>query len=117
MVEFSPPESLLDAKIERTCNRARAGKVAEAVSEVTELAKSDSTNFEQWYNFACVYAVASGKIAGKKQEYADRAMELLHIAVKAGYKDAAHMKKDTDLDPLREREDFKKLIAELETKK
>jgi hypothetical protein len=26
----------------------------------------------------------------------------------------AHLKKDTDLDPLRERDDFKKLLAELE---
>jgi len=34
--------------------------------------------------------------------------------VQAGYKDAAHMKKDTDLDALRERDDFKKLFAELE---
>jgi hypothetical protein len=43
-------------------------------------------------------------------------MELLHKAMKAGFKDAAHMRKDTDLDPLRGREDFKKLIAELEKK-
>ncbi len=35
-------------------------------------------------------------------------------AMKAGYKDADHMKKDTDLDPLRGRDDFKKLLAELE---
>jgi Tfp pilus assembly protein PilF len=47
---------------------------------------------------------------------ADRAMELLQKAVKAGYKDAAHMAKDTDLDPLRGREDFKKVLAELEGK-
>lgn len=40
-------------------------------------------------------------------------MALLHRAVKAGYKDAAHMAKDTDLDPLRERGDFKKLMREL----
>ena len=59
-------------------------------------------------------AVAGGKIADKKQQYADRAMELLRKAVKAGYKDAAHMKKDTDLDALRGREDFKKLLAELD---
>ena len=39
-------------------------------------------------------------------------MELLQKAVKAGYKDAAHMAKDTDLDPLRGREDFRKLLAE-----
>ena len=44
-------------------------------------------------------------------------MDLLQKAVKAGYKDAAHMKKDPDLDPLRAREDFKKLLAELEAGK
>ena len=41
-------------------------------------------------------------------------MQFLHKAVQAGYKDTAHMKKDTDLDALRDREDFKKLLAELE---
>jgi hypothetical protein len=69
----------------------------------------------QWYDFACIYSVASGKVADKKQEYADRAMELLQQAVKAGYKDAEQVKTNTDLDPLREREDFLKLIAELAT--
>ena len=54
--------------------------------------------------------MASGKSADKKQEYADRAMELLQQAAKAGYKDAAHLAKDTDLDPLRDRDDFKKLV-------
>jgi hypothetical protein len=59
--------------------------VAEAVAEVAELTApvadvpgSPKWNAGQWYDFACVYAVASGKIADKKQEYADRAMELLH---------------------------------------
>ena len=35
-------------------------------------------------------------------------------AVKAGFKDAAHISKDTDLDPLLQREDFKKLLNELQ---
>jgi hypothetical protein len=43
-------------------------------------------------------------------------MELLGKARKAGFKDAAHLKQDTDLDPLREREDFQQLVAELEQK-
>ena len=43
-------------------------------------------------------------------------MQWLTLACAAGYRDAAHMKRDPDLDPLREREDFKKLIAELEKK-
>jgi serine/threonine protein kinase/tetratricopeptide (TPR) repeat protein len=50
------------------------------------------------------------------QLYGDAAMGLLRDAVSKGYKDVAHMKKDTDLDPLRQREDFQKLIAELEGK-
>jgi hypothetical protein len=47
---------------------------------------------------------------------ADRAMNWLKQAVAAGYKDVTKLKKDTDLDALREREDFKKLIADLEAK-
>ncbi len=43
-------------------------------------------------------------------------MDLLQKAVKAGYNDAAHMAKDTDLDPIRGRDDFKKLIEELAKK-
>ncbi len=68
------------------------------------------------YNFACLYAMASGKGADKKQEFADRAMEMLHKAVKAGYTDAAEMAKDKDLDPLRDRADFKQLLASLQPK-
>ena len=44
-------------------------------------------------------------------------MTMLRDAVAKGYKDAAHMKKDKDLDALREREDFKRLVADLEAKK
>jgi tetratricopeptide (TPR) repeat protein len=48
--------------------------------------------------------------------YADQALAMLRDAVAKGYKDAAHVKKDKDLDPLRERADFKKLLEELEKK-
>ena len=47
------------------------------------------------------------------QFYGDAAMKLLRDAVSKGFKDVAHMKKDTDLDPLRQREDFQKLISEM----
>jgi hypothetical protein len=97
--------------------RLQMGLVAEAVAEVAELTKSPNVTADQRYNFVCFYALASGKLTDKKQEYGDRAMELLHKAVSAGYKDAVHMTKDTDLDPLCEREDFKKLLADLEKQK
>ena len=44
-------------------------------------------------------------------------MAMLRAAVATGYKDAEHMKKDKDLDPLRQREDFKKQLAELQAGK
>jgi hypothetical protein len=49
--------------------------------------------------------------------YADRALGTLSVAIKNGYQDVANMKQDGDLDPLRKREDFKKLLAALEATK
>lgn len=67
------------------------------------------------YNIACYHALMIDKTDGRAKQ-ADLAMDWLQQAVAAGYKNVPHMKKDTDLDPLRDREDFKKLIAELEAK-
>ena len=50
------------------------------------------------------------------QFYAEQAMALLRDAVAKGWKDVAQMKKDTDLDGLRQREDFQQLLNELETR-
>ena len=87
--------------------------------------KLNRTDAVSLYDAACWRAVTASvqaktpgtDAARLAQDDADRAMQWLHKAVQAGYKDAAHMKKDTDLDPLRDREDFKKLLAELEAKK
>ena len=43
-------------------------------------------------------------------------MALLRKAVDAGYRDIGNFRTKGALDPLREREDFKKLLAELEQK-
>src|SRR5262249_49859203 len=70
----------------------------------------------------CIPIVAKhDKLADKQRKeaaqfYGDAAMKLLRDAVSKGFKDVQHMKKAPDLDPLRQREDFQKLIAELEGK-
>ncbi len=51
------------------------------------------------------------------QFYADEAMIMLQDAVAKGYRDIEHIKTDVNLDTLREREDFQKLVAELEAAK
>ena len=48
--------------------------------------------------------------------YVDRALELLRQAVAKGFRNAAHMKQDKDLDRLRSHPEFQKLLTELEAK-
>src|SRR5262249_23017596 len=102
---------------DRAISRVRAGQVAEAIAEIAELQKSMTVTAHQWYDFACIYALASSKFADKKQEYADQAMRIFRHAVQAGYNDTAHMAKDKDLDVLRGRENFKKLLETMEKAK
>jgi tetratricopeptide (TPR) repeat protein/predicted Ser/Thr protein kinase len=49
--------------------------------------------------------------------YTDRGMTLLRQAVDRGYKNAAQLKEDINLEPLRKRAEFPKLLAELEGKR
>jgi hypothetical protein len=78
------------------------------------------------YNAACMRAVTAAAVRatdkspeGVKQAdaEADRAMAWLIQSVAAGFSDAAHIAKDADLDALRDRDDFKKLTAELSAAK
>jgi serine/threonine-protein kinase len=46
----------------------------------------------------------------------DRAMDALRRAVAAGYRGLADLRGDTDLDPLRRRDDFRKLLKDMEAK-
>jgi serine/threonine-protein kinase len=113
-IELSAPHEQPSLRLRRADSRVRAGQAAEAVAEVAELRKATTLTMEQWYDFACIYALASGKDATRKQEYADEAMRLLRQAVQAGFKNAAHMARDNDLGGLHGRDDFKKLLAEVE---
>jgi hypothetical protein len=61
--------------------------------------------------------LTSAERARQAKAYADRAMDLLRQAVANGYRDVAQMKKDQSLDPLRQRDDFKTLLEELEKPK
>ncbi len=79
------------------------------------------------YDAACFLCHAA-RLAGKDarldepkrkelgQRYADRALAMLRQAVAGGYKDAARMRQNPDLEPLRTREDFRQLLAEVEGK-
>jgi len=74
VIELSPPPEQPSFRLRRADSRVRAGQVAETVAEIAALSKSPTVTVDQWYDFACIYALASGKATDKKQEYADQAM-------------------------------------------
>ncbi len=111
-VELAPANRLASYRARRVGALRQAGRALDALAEVTELTKTANWTARDWYDFACVYGVASRQ----QPDYADPAMNLLHKAAKAGFTDAARLKQDADLDALRGRADFQKLLAERENR-
>jgi tetratricopeptide (TPR) repeat protein len=112
-------------RFRRALALAQTGDHARAAAEAEALAGRKTATAEDLYNLACVCALSATaaarddrlgvpEAAGLPRQYADQAMTLLRQAVQKGYKDVPHMKKDTDLDPLRSREDFQAILRELE---
>jgi hypothetical protein len=111
------------------CLYALDGPAAKAatLAVATALAAAPAVNL--YYELACIYALAmpaarqDNKLPADKrerlaEEYAAQALALLAKAHAAGsFKDSANLeqlKKDPDLNSLRSRDDFKKLLTEVE---
>jgi hypothetical protein len=83
-----------------------------------------SRSGEDSFNEGCCHAALAGLAgldgagvsAAEGKAEADQAMALLRKTVVTGYRDASGLRTDSALDPLREREDFKELLEELEQK-
>jgi serine/threonine protein kinase/tetratricopeptide (TPR) repeat protein len=116
---------LLDARVRFLLKEQKLAAAVETAAKFKELAGNDKNGI---YNAACAYALCAGAAknpslpsplpnGARGDKLAEEAMGLLKQAVAKGYKDVANMKQDKDLNALRDREDFKKLLAELETEK
>jgi hypothetical protein len=119
---------LLDLRVRFLLKEQRLSAAVESAAKMKELAGDKA---ELLYDAACAYALCAaepeGTSAGSKRpgrnatalakQCADEALALLKQAVAKGFKNAALMRQDKDLDALRQREDFKKLVAELEAAK
>jgi hypothetical protein len=118
MVELATEPERPFRRVIRAVVRVRAGQVATAIEEAEELAKTAEPLV--LYNAACVYALASKPTkanpipAEQQAKYAERAIALLRQAVAKGYNNVHNMKNDDDLKPLRERDDFQKLLREMQ---
>ncbi|MCC6511584.1 MAG: tetratricopeptide repeat protein, partial [Pirellulaceae bacterium] len=110
---FSPTDRIKDSLAIVT----KLNEPAAAAAAVESIVASNKLDNLWLYNAACVIAqcaASSRSNEAQQKQFADRAMELLNQAVRAGWKDAAHIKRDTDLDPLRERADFKALVEQID---
>jgi serine/threonine protein kinase/tetratricopeptide (TPR) repeat protein len=91
--------------------------------------KQAEKSVDAQYDLACDWAVSIPVVGGSKdareltdaekaerRHLGDEAMKALRQAADGGWLNLEHWKKDEDLDALRRRDDFKKLIADLEEK-
>jgi tetratricopeptide (TPR) repeat protein/predicted Ser/Thr protein kinase len=108
--------------------RLQVGDHASAAEAAAELARvapepaKDAYNAASFFSRCIMLAEKDRQLSeARRQElaksYGDQAVQTLRQALAKGYKDIAHLQKDKDLDPLRPRPDFQKLLAGLENGK
>jgi tetratricopeptide (TPR) repeat protein len=115
-IEYGSKQGLPGDRVRRAYARVRVGMIEQGMTDIAELSKAFNWLPDICFSMACTCSYASNKSTGKTREYADRAMALLKEAVAKGYKDIQSIKTNADLNPLRERADFKQLLSELEEK-
>jgi serine/threonine-protein kinase len=87
---------------------------AEAIRVTRELAELANGNPTDLYNVACAFALSVPRTRGEQQQaLATEAVQRLQDAVGAGWNDARKTNNDLDLSSLRDRDDFRRLLAEL----
>jgi hypothetical protein len=96
-----------------------AAEAANVFARIALYPANDSYNAACYLSLCIPLAEKEAKLSEadrkeKARSYSDQAIGSLRQAVAKGYKDADHMKKDTDLDSLRSRDDFKMLLADLD---
>jgi serine/threonine protein kinase len=107
-------------------NRCRAGDHVRAATLVETILKVQTGEGFEGVGAAQLLAHCSLTVARDEKlthdersaaagRYADRAMDSLRLAVKRGYQDRGTLQSSAGLRPLRSRDDFQKLLAEMPT--
>ena len=89
------------------------GRAAEAAETVRKWRAVSTKNPTDLYNTACHLALCVPIVGDspQRQSLAAEAVATLRSAIEAGWRDAAHTSHDPDLAPLRQRDDFRQLLA------
>ncbi len=102
-------------RLQALYHKAKVGRHEEAVEEIEQLVILAGWTVEQRYTMACVYAIAAQGTSSKREDYALRAMTLLKEAITAGreWLNVDFLQTDKDIDVLRDRDDFRQMLNEL----
>lgn len=79
------------------------GRAEEAEEWMDKIIEKDPDDPGEWYDKACLYA---------RMGRCDDAVAALRVSFEKGYRSFPHIEHDNDMDPIRERDDFKCLIAQ-----
>jgi tetratricopeptide (TPR) repeat protein len=95
------------------------GKAIEAADATRELIALWPNDPSELYDGACWLSLClpllpDGTPADQREALAAEAVATLKLAIQAGWSDANQISKDSDLDPVREREDFQRALSEID---
>jgi len=120
----------VSVQIDLMIARARGGPYEEAARVAERLRKQFPKNKDVLFQVACCCALCGPAVTrGKSPEevskaererqegYATQAVAVLRQMLDIGYRDVWALQTDPDLDPLRSRADFRKVLADCAAKK
>jgi tetratricopeptide (TPR) repeat protein len=121
------PEPAASTRLRRAMTLLHLGDHAAAAAAARQMAAQKGIKPDDMYNAACVYSRSAAALqkdtalsetdrARLRGAYTQEALGLLREAFARGYRDIAQLKKDPDLDALRDRVEFRKLVEELDAK-
>jgi serine/threonine protein kinase len=112
---LAPAPELHAFRLECAAHLLEAGRHESIAVLAARMAADGKFDANRTYDAACLYALAAQTAKDEsRRKFGDDAMGALKRAGALGYRDFAHMKRDPDLDALRDRTDFKQFLAELE---
>ena len=81
------------------------GRADEALEWMDKIIALDADDPGNWYDKSCLFA---------RMNRCDDAVEALRVSFEKGYRSFQHIQHDDDMDPIRDREDFKALVQKYE---
>jgi len=116
IIDVEPPASRPEYQLGRAVTLAHSGEHAAAAKIARQIAAEASVSPGRYVACADVFAVASAVVQDDpelREGYVKQAVEMLRLSAAVGFRNTMHMERDANFNPLRHRDDFKTVVAEI----